>query len=723
MSFLYPLFLAGIAAIGIPILAHMIRSRTRKRMAFSSLMFVPVTLPRFRNRNRIEHLLLLILRCLVFCLLAFAFSRPFFRQSVAAEQTNPGKRIVVLIDTSASIRRADLWAQAVDRVQSVLKGANPMDRLCIMSFDLDTRTLIGFEQWQALEPAQRVAVTSEQMSKLSPGWATTDIGRALVAASEAIEDDEVNDDQQQALAIRQVVLISDLQQGSSLEALQAYQWPRQTELIVRAVRCQGATNAAMQLIDNAGGMGDSDDDDRPRIRITNSSDATAERFQLHWADEPSSDTSGEALDMYVAPGRSIVTRVPPRTDKSTAHQLVLTGDDHDFDNTLFLSPALERQMDIHYIGDDEPNDPEEMLYFVRKAFSGIGALRIRVISHKHRESIAGKDIDASNLIVVVGAMREATIAASRKYLESGGTVLMVVNSADATRTMGRLAGIDNLESQQADVDRYAMLGRVEFRHPIMSPFSEPRFGDFTRIHFWKYQRIDIAACPDAHVLTLYDNNDPAWFEIPVGQGTLLVFTAGWSPSDSDLALSSKFVPLLYSILEYGGSSIEQQSQYFVGDSVPIPSRLTRTSSKLTIRKPDDSVVALDAGQQVFEQTDMPGVYTLESLERSFDGDTASASGTGREARQFAVNLSDRESKTAPMQTDSLEVMGVSFSPSPGSGIEQPERTRYHSSYVDMENKQKIWRWVLALVLAVLLVEIWLAGWLTRPAPVLQGEQR
>ena len=87
MSFLYPLLLAGIAAIGLPILLHMIRRHTRQRVAFSSLMFLRPTMPRFRSRSRLEHVLLLLVRCSILCLLALAFARPFLRQRhVNAEQ-------------------------------------------------------------------------------------------------------------------------------------------------------------------------------------------------------------------------------------------------------------------------------------------------------------------------------------------------------------------------------------------------------------------------------------------------------------------------------------------------------------------------------------------------------------------------------------------------------------------------------------------------------------
>ncbi len=78
MSFLFPLFLAGIAAVGVPIVLHLVRRHTRHHVTFSSLMFLRTTLPRFTSRSRIENILLLILRCIMICLLALAFSRPFF---------------------------------------------------------------------------------------------------------------------------------------------------------------------------------------------------------------------------------------------------------------------------------------------------------------------------------------------------------------------------------------------------------------------------------------------------------------------------------------------------------------------------------------------------------------------------------------------------------------------------------------------------------------------
>jgi len=269
-----------------------------------------------------------------------------------------------------------------------------------------------------------------------------------------------------------------------------------------------------------------------------------------------------------------------------------------------------------------------------------------------------------------------------------------------------------------------MLNRIEYKHPLLAPFSEPRFGDFTRIHFWKHRRINIDDLPGAEVLAWFDSNDPALFELRVALGSLFVLTSGWHPSDSQLALSSKFVPLLYSILEYGGIFTNRQSQYFIGDHITIspstgsgqanPSTWLRTG--LEIRKPDDSVVRLNADEESFTQTDLPGIYTIQSS-------------TGNHI--FALNLPATECRTAVMPIEDLEMLGVSLVQPSGYSAERAElsvgsrstRTSRNNSFAGMESEQKIWRLILILLLAFSFVEIALAGWLTPSPSNIQGEQK
>ena len=64
-------------------------------------------------------------------------------------------------------------------------------------------------------------------------------------------------------------------------------------------------------------------------------------------------------------------------------------------------------------------------------------------------------------------------------------------------------------------------------------------------------------------------------------------------------------------------------------------------------------------------------------------------------------------------------------------LEMPETVLFHLGDspcnrlfrdVDLESEQKLWRWALVGLLAVALIEIWLAGWLSRSAPTAGGQQ-
>jgi hypothetical protein len=732
MNFLYPLFLAGIAAVGLPIVLHMIRRHTRKRVTFSSLMFIRTTVPRLKNRGRLENLPLLILRCIILSLLAFGFSRPFFMRSMEKQShdTQLGRRIVLLIDTSASMRRTGMWSQAISEARSTLAGVNQTDRVCIMNFDRKPQTLIGFEHWDALDPAIRASTAIEHISRLSPSWAATNLGQALIATAEAIEDDQIND-KQRAIGIHQIVLISDLQQGSSLDELQAYQWPKDVELIVSPVAGKGTTNAAIQLVTSDSLLAHLEGDDPSlRVRIINSPDAVKERFKLNWANLSGRQSGQQGqTDIYVPAGHSAIVSVPYRTDSSASRKLILTGDDHDFDNTLYLAPYLEQQVNILYIGTDDVNDPDGMLYYLQRAFGAARAFNLHIIS-RPADNLTDTDVSTAHLIVVAEKIEQRNFVSLRRYLEAGGTTLLVLKSPQDAQMLAALAAIQSIECEEANVNKYMMLGRIEFESTcggLLAPFSDPRFGDFTKIAFWKYRHIDAANLQPASVLAWFDNNDPAWLGMHIGKGTLLVFTSGWQPSDSNLALSTKFVPLLYSILESSGA-LARQTQYFVGDYVPISSLVPRLSSLVNsesqapfqIRKPDSSVWSFDVGQEPFTKTNVPGIYAVEP--------PIGSETVGLSLGEFAVNLPQKESQTAIMTLEKLEMYGVSFK---GAKREQQIKSAgmttdsflKRNSSVKLEGEQKVWRWLFIALLAVSLIEMWMAGWITGKNSKLAGEQK
>ena len=76
-----------------------------------------------------------------------------------------------------------------------------------------------------------------------------------------------------------------------------------------------------------------------------------------------------------------------------------------------------------------------------------------------------------------------------------------------------------------------------------------------------------------------------------------------------------------------------------------------------------------------------------------------------------------------MSLDEFEQLGIPLQSSSSVTLEQTRQAGGHSSVIEMESEQKLWRLLLTALLAVLIAETWLAGWLTRPAILTQGEEK
>ena len=694
MSFLAPLFLLGALAVALPVIFHLIRRTTRERTVFSSLMFLWPTPPRLTRRSRLEHILLLLLRCAVLCLLAFGFARPFIKTATPGDPSSgPGKRVVVLLDTSASMRRGNVWPEARSQAEAMVRKAAPADQVAVFTFGQPVTRLVTFDQWNATPAGERAALVARRLAEVSPAWSATHLGNALVSAAEALEDP----DSPSFLGRRQIVLISDLQEGSRLGPLQAYEWPKNVELILGPVKARRPTNAGLQLVADADEADKRPADSGLRVRVSNASDSKREQFQVGWARPEGKGFVGTATDVYVPPGQSRVVPAPAPPTNASVDRLVLQGDDEDFDNAVFVVPPETARANVLYWGRDSEKDTKQPLYFLQRAFQQTRRQTVQVIARGPNAPLLPTEGESAALIVVTDPLPEPQVNGLRRLLSGGQTILFVMKSPESAPTLAALLEVNRLAVEEARTGGYAMLGEIDFRHPLFAPFADPRFSDFTKIHFWKYRRLDAAAIPGARLLAKFDSGDAAFLEVPVGKGRLLVLTSGWHPDDSQLALSSKFVPLLYSILEQTGGVAPAPAQYFVGDTVPLRSLTGPTNLTLTVRTPDGRPVQLAQGETNFSQTLAPGIYTVTSAQPP---------------QRFAVNLEAAESRTAPLPADELERLGAPVRHLAPDGVNPPGRpTRLQNA--ELENRQKLWRWLIVAAMVVLLAESWLAGWLAR----------
>ena len=689
MSFLAPLFLLGGLAIALPVVFHLVRRSSREKLVFSSLMFLKPTPPRMTRRNRLENIFLLLLRCLAICILALGFARPFLQKPMAATPTNTaGAQVVILVDTSASMKRDGVWADALEKAEAALKKTTASDQVAILAFDDQVRSVVSFEQWAGMNASDRPAIAAQRLAESKPTWHSTHLGNALIAAAEAIEDAEKRE---QHVGARRIVLITDMQEGSRLDGLQGHEWPRGLEVVVEPVKAKRPTNAGLQWVMDAEDTAGTTADSPVRIRVNNSADAKREQFQIRWA-----GVSGDSLDAYVPPGQSRIVPAPKPATNSIAERITLSGDDDDFDNTAYVVQPKAEEVNVLYLGNDAETDSSQLLYYLKRAFQDTRRQAVRLNS-------GPGSLTTNRLAIISSTLSEERSSEVRQYLTNGGTALLVMNDTQTAKTLGQLAGAADVTATEATVANYAMFGQMDFTHPLFAPFSDPRFGDFTKIRFWKHRKLTSDKLPGARVIASYDDNDPAILEVPVGRGRVFVFTFSWRPTDSQFALSSKFVPLLYSLLDQAGGISAQLAQFRVDDTVDLSTLATKNrSSALSVRKPDGAQVQLASGETRFTQTDQPGIYEV----------------LAPAPMKFTVNLDAAESKTAPMPVDELERLGLPMT----SGTVTPalvvaRQETLHNA--ELESRQKLWRWLIVAALAVLLIETWLAGWITRrtAAPV------
>ncbi|HEV2292706.1 MAG TPA: BatA domain-containing protein [Tepidisphaeraceae bacterium] len=701
MSLLAPLYIAGLLAVAAPIVFHLIRRMPTGRQTFSSLMFLDPSPPRITKRSRLNNILLLLLRASALALLVFAFARPFFKQRATADVSRTaGKRIALLVDTSASMQRGSTWENARVEVERTLQEVSPTDEVGLFFFDRNVRPGMTFREWNELDGSRRVALLRARLREAAPTWDATDLAGALSTVADLLSETDGNDAAAETMG-REIVLISDLQRGSRFESLQGYEWPRNVTLQVKPVAPQSAGNASMQLVEDRVDA-PADRDGRLRVRLSNQPLSQREQFTLQWANEQGPIADAQPVKAYVAPGRNQVVRVArPTTSPAQADRLVLAGDDAEFDNTLFIAPTAADAVRIVFFGDDAPDDTKGLLYFLRSAAGDTPRRKAELTTKSTDEGVTDAHLLGARLVVVAAAVPDERATVLRRFAEAGGDVLWVLMDANTATGLSRITQSDSLKVQEAAARNYSLISRVATDHPLFAPFADPRFGDFTKIHFWNHRRVTLPDEATARSVAWFDNGDPFLIEHPIGKGRLFIMTAGWHPADSQLALSTKFVPLIDGLLRRPDGALAVP-QYAVHDRIALPAPQNRSETR-TIRGPDGREVELPASASTFDGADRPGIYRLQY--------------NGAET-PLAVNLSPDESRTHPLAVEELEQLGAVLakpSATPGEITQQ----RRQLQVVELENRQKLWRWLIVGVLALLVFETALAGHLAHRSA---GEQ-
>ena len=451
MSFLTPFYIAGLLAVTVPIVFHLIRRTPHSKQPFSTLRFLKPSPPKITKRSRLDHWPLLLLRAAIVCLLAMAFARPFLRETI--QQAKPqtiGMQTVILLDTSASMQREDLWKQAVEKTIERVEAATETDQLTIFTFDKTTRPLLSFTEWQNLKPAARTKIIREKLQNLKPGWAATQTGEALIQSAETLEHQATA---QPGARGQKLLLISDLQTGSQLSALQSYPWPKQIPVEIHTVKTKVRTNAGLQLV----GKSSTAIVKQTKVRVSNAANSQSEQFELRWKG------SNESVSVYVPPGSSRVISAPERD--GDASQLVLTGDEHTFDNTLFVEPYERTRFNVLSLETAKSDSLHRVNSVLKGAFPTTANRRVDITSQETAQPLFAPALSDVQLIISHSDLSPEQRVSLKGYIRSGGgTMLLVLGENAHEETVRDLTGI-SCQIENVKPTEFTLLTHLDFTHP------------------------------------------------------------------------------------------------------------------------------------------------------------------------------------------------------------------------------------------------------------------
>lgn len=725
MSFLAPLFMLGGLAIAGPILFHLIRRSPEKRQEFSSLMFLEPDPPVFSKRSRISHWLLLLLRCLVILLLSLAFARPFLRTDDRV--VAPGGLVthwMIVVDRSASMNRDGVDDAVARSLREALDGSRPGDLALLAAFDGDFEILAD---WQPVESSTTTSAFDALIRQTPAGFGSTRLGPSLVQAAQIMDDRMAETGSRGSQVAGHIVLISDFQKGAQLDSVQGFEWNELVDVALVSVGSEAPPNAGLALLES----------DRPgflRVQVSNDAENLNESFQVVMTGQTSGNVepqTGEESDAGAAPneksypvrvpaGSSRVISIPMDSTDWANGQLELRGEDSsNFDNTVYWAGSRVGNFNIRTFGLGDENASGTMAFFLQRAFGADESMPVDITP---LDSISDLVAGAQYFLIGAGLQDLPDLDDLRQRLEQGVDFLWLPRSPqefNAVRTALALGtGVEPDQENDGDGTATAtatvpvmtspvtvensrsmvLLEEIDWTHPVFQPFRDPQFSNFSKVGFYRYLKLPASWVEPAggRVVASLEGDSPWLVEFVVGDGRLWIMTSGWESGESVLARSSKFLPVLLSLAQSTGAWRSGSSQYSIGDA------WKPFESDVALRTPDGRSIEVAAGES-FPGLEIPGLVTVAGPRGEY---------------AIPVNLDPRESLCSPSAVAQLETLGVPLNP---VDVEERDSEQARAAAelaatkkdTEVESAQKNWKWVVAIVAAILILETWLAGWTSR----------
>jgi hypothetical protein len=575
VSFLYPIFLAGVLAITIPIALHLLRRDVAPEVPFTAVRLLRRSPLEQTRRKRLRDLLLLMARVAALLLLAAAFARPYF----AAAAGVPSLRIIAL-DRSFSMSAPGRFqqAQALAR-EAVTAGAAA--QVAVIAFD-DRATVVS----QPGGPGEaRTAIDAARV-----GYGATRYGPLFARVQELAGH-------QQA----QLIIVSDLQRagwsdeappsvrpGISVEVRQVPAAPG--NLAVVAVRRTG--DSVVATIANAGS-----DPASGTARIS------VDRQEV--ASAPFTAPAGASVDVpmrYRAADRGVLTAAvdDPAGFQADNSRLLLL--DPSRRTRVWIVAGQDRQSGLYVARALQSADGDEGFDVEEQA-----AALLAPVSNQQPG-------DAAVVLLSTRGLDRKTRDTMAAFVRDGGGLLVAASDNVEPAVLATMMGWQGF-SAAVEARPAGSLAPTDVRHPIFRPFGAlaANLGDGGFDRTWTL-RTD-----GWDVLARFTNGAPALMERREGRGRVLLFTSDLSRRWNDFPLNPAFVPFTIETVRHAAGSSDRRRDYVVAEAPEgvshEPGTYDVAGRRITVNvDPRESAVAVMSAADFAKMLQPAGAASAEPVE-------------------------------------------------------------------------------------------------------------
>ena len=674
MAFLAPLFLLGVLAAAIPIAIHLIRKEKPPKIPFSTLRFFKKTTRKQFLFQRLQQLLLMLLRAAALGLLAFAFARPFINQALSSWADVAPRSVMILMDTSMSMGYDGYLDRAKQKAREVLADLGPGDEAGLILFNEATGIVHGlsndFDNLRAV--IDSVSAENYQATRFFP---------PLRMADEILKEARFED--------KSVVMISDFHANGMTEFDHDWKLQPGVGLVMESVRRDDTVNFTVTGVKAPAFIREGAKQEELFVRVRSFGGIHKDSVDIAVTVD-----GQQQLQRAVSlkDQSETVVNLPITFDSEGSHLGKIAVNDSAFplDNEFYFSVDVLPKIKVLVINGEASNNwYDDEGHWFQLAVAGIENSPFTISSTTSR-NFTPRQLQGANVVVMlnVGDLAATQSNALGTYTQQGGSILFAPGDrVQAGSFNSQFSDISPADLLAADVFRgndYLLIADVDMRHPILRPL-EIDWG----VRFEGHWRLK--AAEDAEVLMRFDNGEAALLERKVGAGRTLMFASSLDVEWNNMPLQSMYLPFMHEMLKHLAHSEEKQPSYLVGDKIELTDSFAINTELLD---PLGKTMALQEGD-THVTFNRPGVYTRIKTDDQ-----------GQQQRfYYAVNTPTEESDFSTVAPADIldEVLNPETKPT------QSAEVRNQLMKEELEKPQRLWWWILLVVAALLLSEAMVAN--------------